>query len=60
MAMKLYTVKEVMSHLHLKKRDKVYQLCACHYFPCFKFGNSWLIDALEFDKWLDQQLKTGR
>ena len=53
--MKLYTVKEVMSILR-----KVYQLCACHSFPCFKFGNSWLIDALEFDKWLDQQLKTGR
>lgn len=55
----LYTAKDVQLILRLKKRDKVYQLCQCHAFPCFKFGKDWLIDKTEFHKWLDSKLATG-
>lgn len=55
--MELYTAEDIRNILRLKKKDKVYHLCACKLFPCFKLGKEWLIDKAEFHKWLDIQLK---
>ena len=55
--MELYTAEDIRNILRLKKKDKVYHLCACKLFPCFKLGKEWLIDKAEFHKWLDMQLK---
>ena len=47
------TPKDIMEHLQLGK-DKVYSLCALKGFPAIKFGSTYRIDKVKYEKWLEE------